>query len=88
MSKTTKIAISLPEDVLNVVEEKREESGESRSQFFRRAVETLLKRQTEQEQIERYVRAYIENPETKQEIESARHAASTILAAETWDEKR
>lgn len=88
MSKTTKIAISLPEDVLNAVEEKREESGESRSQFFRRAVETLLKRQMEQEQIERYVHAYSENPETKQEIESARRAAGTILAMEPWDEKR
>lgn len=88
MNKTTKIAISLPKDVLNAVEEKREESGESRSQFFRRAVETLLKRQMEQEQIECYVHAYTENPETKQEIEATRRAASTILAMEPWDEKR
>ena len=88
MSKTAKIAISLPEDVLNAVEEKRGESGESRSQFFRRAVEVLLKLQRERYQSERYIRAYSENPETEQEIESARHAASTILAMEPWDEKR
>ena len=88
MSKITKIAISLPEDMLNAVEEKREESGESRSQFFRRAVEALLKQHRERDQIERYIRAYSKNPETKQEVESARHAASTILATEPWDEKR
>jgi metal-responsive CopG/Arc/MetJ family transcriptional regulator len=88
MSKTSKIAISLPKDVLDAVEEKREESGESRSQFFRRAAEALLKQQMERDQIERYVRAYSENPETEKEIESARHAASAILATEPWDEKR
>ena len=38
MSKTTKIAISLPEEVLTAVEREREGSGESRSQIFRRAV--------------------------------------------------
>lgn len=88
MSKTSKIAISLPEDVLCAVEEKRGESGESRSQFFRRAVEALLKQQKERDEIERYINAYSENPETKQEIEAARHAASTILAGEPWDAKR
>ncbi|HEX9896442.1 MAG TPA: ribbon-helix-helix protein, CopG family [Dehalococcoidales bacterium] len=87
MSRTSKIAISLPEDILNAVEEKRGESGESRSQFFRRAVEALLKLQRERDQNERYIRAYSENPETEQEIEAARHAASTILAREPWDEK-
>jgi metal-responsive CopG/Arc/MetJ family transcriptional regulator len=37
MPKTSKIAISLPEEVLKAVEREREESGESRSQIFRRA---------------------------------------------------
>ena len=87
MGKIAKVAISLPEDVLNAVEEKRRESGESRSQFFRRAVEVLLKQQIEQEKSERYVRAYSENPESKKEIEAARRAASVILATEPWDEK-
>ncbi len=39
MPKTSKIAISLPEEVLTAVEREREESGESRSQIFRRAVD-------------------------------------------------
>lgn len=84
MPKTTKIAISLPEDMLAVVEQERRESGESRSELFRRAVEMLLRRRREQEMSERYIRAYQQTPETKEEIEAARHAASAILAEEPW----
>ena len=84
MPKTTKIAISLPEEVLDAVEREREENGESRSQFFRRAVEMLLRRQREQEMSEQYVRAYRKLPESPEEVEAARRAAGTILAEEPW----
>ena len=84
MPKTTKIAISLPEEVLTAVEREREESGESRSQIFRRAVELLLRQRKEREMSERYIRAYLQVPETKEEIDAARHAASIILAEEPW----
>ncbi len=84
MPKTTKIAISLPDDMLTVVEEQRKESGESRSEFFRRAVQLLLRRHREMDKTERYIRAYQKNPETKEEIEAARHAASAILSEESW----
>lgn len=85
MSKIAKIAISLPEDVLTAVEQAREDSGESRSQFFRRAAETMLRNQREQELSKRYLRAYKRNPETKKEIEAARRAATNILAEEPWE---
>jgi metal-responsive CopG/Arc/MetJ family transcriptional regulator len=84
MPKTTKIAISLPDDMLTVVEEQRKESGESRSEFFRRAVQVLLRRRREMDKTERYIRAYQKNPETKEEVEAARHAASSILSEESW----
>ncbi len=83
-AKTTKIAISLPEEVLDAVEREREESGESRSQFFRRAVEALLRREREQELSEQYVRAYQKLPESPEEVEAARRAAGNILAEEPW----
>ncbi len=85
MPKTAKIAISLPEEVLVSVERERRNSGESRSQFFRRAVEALLRRQQEQEMSAQYIRAYQQIPETEEEIEAARHAASDILAKEPWE---
>ncbi len=84
MSKTAKIAISLPEEVLDAVERERVESGESRSAFFRRAVEALLRQQQEQELSEQYVRAYQKLPESTEEVEAARRAASNILAEEPW----
>jgi len=84
MPKTNKIAISLPAEVLSAVEREREDSGESRSQFFRRAVEMLLRHKRERELSEQYLHAYQEMPETKEEIAAARRAASTILAEEPW----
>ncbi len=84
MPKTSKIAISLPEEVLTAVEREREESGESRSQIFRRAVDLLLRQRKEQEMSEKYIRAYQHLPETKEEVTAARRSASTILAEEPW----
>ena len=84
MPKTTKIAISLPEEMLTAVERQREGSGESRSQIFRRAVELLLQQQREREMSEQYIHAYQQTPETSEEVAAARHAASTILAEEPW----
>jgi metal-responsive CopG/Arc/MetJ family transcriptional regulator len=85
MPKIAKIAISLPEEVLDAVERERRDSGESRSQFFRRAAEILLRRRREQELNTQYIRAYQQTPETKEEIEAARRAASDILAEEPWE---
>ncbi|MFC1940679.1 ribbon-helix-helix protein, CopG family [Chloroflexota bacterium] len=84
MPKTSKVAISLPEEVLTAVEREREESGESRSQIFRRAVELLLRHRKEKEMIDQYIRAYQQMPETTEEVTAARHSASTILAEEPW----
>ena len=84
MPKTSKIAISLPEEVLTAVEREREESGESRSQIFRRAVELLLRHRKEKEMSDQYIRAYQQMPETKEEVTAARRSTSTILAEEPW----
>jgi len=84
MPKAIKITISLPEEMLTYVEQERRKSNESRSEFFRRAVEALLHRRRERDKTERYVRAYQQNPETKEEIEAARHAAAAIISRESW----
>ena len=59
-----KIAISLPEEVLQAVEKERLASGMSRSEFFRRAVEQHLRRAKQRGQVERYIRGYQQYPET------------------------
>jgi metal-responsive CopG/Arc/MetJ family transcriptional regulator len=85
MPKTAKIAISLSEEVLAAVERERRASGESRSRFFCRAVETLLHHRREQEINEQYARAYQQLPETEEEVKAARRAASNILVEEPWE---
>jgi metal-responsive CopG/Arc/MetJ family transcriptional regulator len=84
MAKTNKIAISLPDEILQAVEKEREDSGESRSQFFRRAVEMLLRSKKEQARSQQYILAYKTMPETREEIMRAHQAASVILAEESW----
>jgi metal-responsive CopG/Arc/MetJ family transcriptional regulator len=84
MTRTNKIAISLPDEVLQKVEKERAESGESRSQYFRRAVESLLSSRKAQERSRIYIRAYQEMPETTEEINTARLSARAILGEEPW----
>ena len=83
MAKVAKIAISLPEDLLKAVEEKCIASGESRSHFFRRAVETLW--QQECSASYEYIEGYRRMPESLEEIEAAHRAGRLVLEAEPWE---
>ena len=81
-----KIAISLPEEVLQAVEKERLASGISRSQFFRNAVEAFLRHRRERELEEQYVRGYQENPETVEEIALAESVLGLVLSENPWDD--
>ncbi|MBN2240862.1 MAG: ribbon-helix-helix protein, CopG family [Dehalococcoidales bacterium] len=85
MGKSTKVAISLPESVLKDIEKKREISGESRSEFFRRAVEELLKKEKEAAAIDQYIRGYREMPESAEETAATQRIAAESLAEEPWE---
>jgi metal-responsive CopG/Arc/MetJ family transcriptional regulator len=84
MGKTAKVAISLPEHILAAVEVERQAKGESRSEFFRRAVETRLKEERDSSAIRDYVRGYQQYPESAEEVEVAHRVGSAALAAEPW----
>ena len=84
-----KIAISLPDEVFQRIEEERQARGESRSEFIRRAVDAFLRRQREREMDEQYVRAYTEMPETADEIadiEGVYAAGLASFAADPWED--
>ncbi len=85
MSKATKIAISLPEDLLEIIERERRESGESRSQFFRRAVEAFLRRKQERKLEEQYIRGYQRYPETEEELALAHWANPIAFGENPWE---
>ena len=84
MSKSTKVAISLPEHVLKAVERERKARGESRSEFFRRAAEKLLKQEQESKAVETYIQGYRSMPESKTEIEEVHRPGADMLAEEPW----
>ena len=66
-----KIAITLPDEVLDAIEKERMTSGVSRSEYFRQTVEEHLRREKEKEDVARYIQGYLENPETPEEFEWA-----------------
>lgn len=84
MNETVKIAISLPRRLLDAVDRRREASNASRSRFFREAVEEKLQRDDAEDAVQRYVAGYERDPETPEEVEAARRAASSLLADEPW----
>ena len=84
MGKSAKVAISLPEDILEAVEMERKAKGESRSEFFRRAIERFLKQERESSAVKDYVRSYQEVPESAEEVEAAHRMGSTVLAEKPW----
>ena len=81
-----KIAISLPDEVLEAVEKQRLAKGESRSQYFRRAAEEQLRREKDREDIEQYIRGYQQYPETKEEIQMAESLLGYVLAENPWED--
>lgn len=84
MKKSAKVAISLPEHVLKAVERERKARGESRSEFFRRAVEKFLKQEQESKAIEKYTQGYCDMPESADEVEAIHRTGAAVLAQEPW----
>ena len=82
-----KIAISLPDDVLEKIDKERLAGGLSRSEFFRRAVEERLRRAREREDVERYIRGYQMYPETQEEVALAEATLHYAFDEESWEEE-
>lgn len=82
--KSAKVAISLPENVLEAIEKERKARGESRSEFFRRAAERLLKQEQESKAVEAYIRGYRTMPESAGEVKAIHEASIAVLAQEPW----
>ncbi|MBW3624893.1 MAG: ribbon-helix-helix protein, CopG family [Armatimonadetes bacterium] len=86
MKRSTKITITLPDEVYAAVERERLSRGESRSAFFRDAAEKLLRREGDMKDlIERYVQGYRNHPETEEEEEFSRVSSYQVLSGEPWE---
>ena len=85
MPRARKVAISLPSTLLGSVEKERRERGESRSEFFRQAIQAFLNDLQRRKDVERYVKGYLEHPEQAEEVEGVRSASYAALTEEPWD---
>ena len=85
MPKTAKVAISLPEDILNDIEKERKARGETRSEFFRHAVKNYLQDKQESSMISEYIRGYQALPESPEEFGAMEQLGTAVLAEEPWE---
>lgn len=67
-SKVSRVTVSLPTTLLEAADGELAEEDESRSSMIRRLIEAALKEAKERKDVERYVRAYTEQPQTEEEI--------------------
>lgn len=58
---------------------------ETRSQFFRTAVESFLKQRREVEAAERYIRGHMAHPEQEPEVAAVHEVSRAVLASEPWE---
>ena len=83
-----KIAISVPDEMLQAIETERRVNGETRSELFRRAVEAYLRRIQEREQDEQYIRGYQQFPETEEDLGGLETLGLEALAQEPWEREQ
>lgn len=84
MPSAVKVTISLPAALLRAAERERRARKETRSQFFRNALEAALRQQHEREASERYVQGYLAQPETEAEVAAIHQASRVVLDSEPW----
>jgi metal-responsive CopG/Arc/MetJ family transcriptional regulator len=81
-----KIAISLPDEVFADIERERLASGETRSEFLRRTVEMYFRSKRKKEEIDRYVRGYLEHPETEEALAWTGETMAPAWAESPWED--
>ncbi len=85
MPNAVKVAISLPPTIFDSLEKERRQRGESRSEFFRQAVQAFLRELREKKDVQRYIQGYLDQPESASEVREASSASYEALVEEPWD---
>ncbi|GMU39739.1 MAG: hypothetical protein AMXMBFR23_06050 [Chloroflexota bacterium] len=90
-SEFSKIAISLPSDLLDEIEQYRQRTGETRSHVIREAVAQYLRASQREAEERAYAEAYRRMPETAEEVAEVmafQQAAMAALAEEfPWEDE-
>jgi metal-responsive CopG/Arc/MetJ family transcriptional regulator len=78
------VAISLPEELLRLVDAECRRRGVSRSEFIRMAVAETFRRAQDRARAEKYVAGYKAAPESDEEVSQALQQAAAVLSEEPW----
>jgi metal-responsive CopG/Arc/MetJ family transcriptional regulator len=84
MTKVARFTVSVPIALLEALDDKLTAEGESRSAVVRRLLETALREVEEQEDIQRYIDGYKEQPQTEEEFGWSDQVAGERLAELPW----
>lgn len=82
----SKIAISLPPELLRLIDVECRNRSMTRSEFFRWAVAEHLRRRADSDADSEYIDAYERIPEDPADAEAHLAMASSSIAALPWDE--
>ncbi|MEK7214494.1 MAG: ribbon-helix-helix protein, CopG family [Chloroflexota bacterium] len=86
--KSSRITISLPAQLVDALDHRLAHEEESRSAVVRRILEQALKDAEEKEQIEQWIRAYTEQPQTEEEVGWVAAVSEELLREVEWNETR
>ena len=84
MLKTTKIAIRLPKEDSNRIEEIRKKSGIQRSTIIDTAIRFWLKAIEDKKMIRQYEEGYKKKPECLEEIKAMERASAKAFEEDGW----
>jgi metal-responsive CopG/Arc/MetJ family transcriptional regulator len=86
--RAQRVTVSLPADVLAFVEEDRRVQDLSRSEYISRALAEVIRGRREQALVDRFRRAYADQPQTAAEAELSEAAAHALGEVMAEDERR
>jgi metal-responsive CopG/Arc/MetJ family transcriptional regulator len=87
MGATSRFTVSVPTRLLEAVDRKLVNRDETRSAVVRRLLEEAVREVDEQEDVQRWIRSYRENPQTEEELGWADEAARQLLAEVPWEDE-
>jgi metal-responsive CopG/Arc/MetJ family transcriptional regulator len=82
---SSRVVVSLPSEVLAMLDRERRVSGASRSEFIRSAIEKFMEVGPEQGEPASYIDAYRANPESQDEIDATLAQATRAIAESPWE---
>lgn len=84
MDRVSRLTISVPTKLLEAADRRLLQEGEARDALICRLLEAALRKVEERADIERYVRGYLEQPQTEDELGWSDQAAVEHFAALPW----